>query len=404
MDKKEYDAGYQAAIDAIKKALSNNGKNNGNSGNSGQGDPDLNTNINPANNNGPMSKNAQQQQAGQLGNGAGGDGSMTVQQPGGGSGSGSDGQSGQGDSAGTPGGDRSSSESRKARQGEVSKLGGTFFDPKIGEQIAKDAGYSPSDAGGSASIADIEQKWNKIGKQVQSALRERGTGIGNGLCAALDDLYRANFNWKQELRKIVGHAVSKTDFDDKWGKKRDLALYGEIRRFDVPTENNMSTCVFAIDTSQSNLDNLGILISETLQICRQKGLNVVTYAPYDYDLQAVFPVATRKPSDVKELLKELPGGGGTSIERALDTLEKGWKTGKLDIYGKEVKIRRSGGRCQCLIVFTDGEDTFPNLAKKKPSWIRNLIFVVANNNKPKAIQQLIDAGYKVLYIDKNDIK
>lgn len=379
MNKKEYDEGYNSAIEAIKKALQGGG-----SGSQGgdQSDPDLNTTINPSNNDGPLSQKA-------------GGSSNNVQQPE---------QQGALGGEGVPGGSTSSDASKQARKGEVGGFGGSFIDPKTGEQIAKESGYDASEAGSGSSMTDVEQKWGKIGKQVQQAVAARGSGMGSALAEALGKMYKAKFNWKQELRKIIGSACGGINTDSRWGRKRDLALTGELRKYDREQDSNLSDVVFMIDTSQSNLGNLEVLVSESLHILKQKSIETCTYVPYDYDVQDILNVSTRKPIELKSLLGNLRGGGGTSFERSLDSFGNGFKNRRMDIYGKTYRIKRNGPKCQLLVCFTDGEDSFNDIARNKPSWVKNLIFVVANRSESSGAKALRDAGYKVLFIDSNDIK
>lgn len=398
MNKKEYDEGYQAAIESIKKALSGKDQNGGSGKDNNQNqNPNLNTTIDPSNNDGPMSKEAQK-------NGKGSGSVPTPSDSGSQSQDGGEGKGGQNGSLGTPGGSKASSASREARSGEVGGFGGSFIDPKVGDQIAKESGYDASESGAGESTTDVEQKWEKIGKQVQQAISSIGSGKGNALAEALGAMHKAKFDWKHELRKIVGQAAGACkNTEDRWGNKTHLALWGDIRMYDKEMDSNLSDAVFMIDTSGSNLGNLETLLSESLHVLKQKGINTCTYVPYDADVQNIINVNTRKIPSLKEVLKELPGGGGTSFETALKHFGEGWNSRKMDIYGKQVKIKRNSPKCQLLICFTDGEDHFDKIAKEKPKWVRNLIFVVMNRREPSYIQCLKDAGYKVLFIDSNDI-
>ncbi len=336
--------------------------------------------------------NGQQGGQGQSGNGGQGQSGNGGQ---GQSGNGGQGQSGNG----TPGGAADSSAAGQAQSSEVGKVGGGFIDPKLGDKIAEEAGYSAADAKCGQSTTDVDNTWKKIGEEV--AARLRGSGRGAGLLDAIDNINKANFNWKRELRKIIGNAVGGVQMDSKWGRKRDLALTGEIRRFDKQRDTDLSDIIFMVDTSGSNHGFLPILLSESAQVLKQKSVEYVTYVPYGIQCEDVITSKTRR-FDIKEL--HLRDGGGTNLERSFKQFADGWDARKMTIGGVEHKIHRNSGKCQAMIVFTDGEDDFRWFASNKPRWVKHLIFVVAYDKRKPTEPKCLEDNYKVLYIDQNDIK
>lgn len=366
MDKVAYDQGYKDAIEAIKQALKNAGQ-DGQSSGSGDGLP-----INPKNNDGPLSKDAQDKMDKQQG-GQSGQSGMSVPQPGqgGGQGSGSD------EKRGPVGGSSRSSAARKGQEGEVTKMGGSFIDKKVGEQIAKEAGYDADEVG---VDENVESKWQKIGKQVSQGI---GSGKGGRLKGLIDEIYKPSKNWKQELRTFIGHAVGGIETHTSWGRKAFLQN-DEIRRFDSPNNDCLDKVVFMIDTSGSNIGCLQLIVNECYCIVEKKKIPEVTYVYYDDGIEGidvVKNVRNAKPS----MLKNTGGGGGTSFARAIADFDK------------YLKNKRHIHKVDLLMVFTDLDTC--DYVKTKPTWAKNVMFVVTD--RPGA--EPMDWG-KTIYINSSDVK
>lgn len=413
MDRNEYNKGYEAAKEAIKKALENVAKNGqqsqqqqGQSGSSGMNSQGMDTQINPQNNNGPLSQKAQQkmggdnQQGGQQGSGN----SISVESPS--SGSAGSGQEGQGGGQGSPndtgkvGGSQGTSASRKARSGEVSKLGGAYIDQKTGDQLAKEAGYTDREAGGGTE-SSTRNKWGKIAKNVASAIGA-GSGKGQGLLAAIEEIYTPKINWRAELKQFVGHAVGGPSTAAAWGRKAFLQN-DDIRRYDRPADNNLSNVMFMVDTSGSvGLDKLVSLLSESAGMVAAKKIPKVTYISYGDGIVYIDTIKTKGKLTTDQVKKlKLGNGGGTNFQRSVDEMGNAIKKGSITLDGEKIRIKMNGiKKADLLVVFTDG-DTIDD-AKVKPSWAKNIIFMVIPHGSKLPETSLPQYG-KVLQITEDDI-
>ena len=344
MDKVAYNEGYEAAKKAIAEALKNGNKGGG--GNGGPQDPNLDTDM---------------------GNGQHADPSGAGQGQG-------QGQQGKG----TPGGAKNTGSSRKARNGEVTKMGGTFIDKSVGEQIAKESGYDDSEVG---IDEDVEKKWEKIGKQVASGI---GSGRGGRLGQLLDQIYKPTKNWKAELKMFIGHAVGGLNTSTGWGRKAFIQN-DEIRRFDKVDNECLDKVVFMVDTSGSNIGALELILGECVGIVKSKKIPEVTFAWYDYGCKdAIETISTNGKLDVKNKIKKASGGGGTSFARAIVDVDEYLK-------------KKHKHKVDLLMIFTDG-DTCEEV-KTKPTWCKNAMFVISDRPGCKPM----DWG-RTVYINSEDVR
>lgn len=343
MDKVAYNEGYEAAKKAIAEALKNG--NSGGGGNSGPQDPNLDTDMG----------NGQQANP----NGASQD-------------------QGQGQGKGTPGGSRGTGAGRKARNGEVTQMGGSFIDKAVGEQIAKESGYDDNEQG---VDEDVEKKWEKIGRQVAQGI---GSGRGGRLGQLLDQIYKPTKNWKAELKMFIGHAIGGLNTSTAWGRKGFLQ-YDEIRRFDKVNSECLDKVVFMVDTSGSNIGALELILGECVGIVKAKKIPEITFAWYDYGCKdAIETISTNGRLDIKNKVKKASGGGGTSFARAI-----------VDV--SEYLKKKHKNKVDLLMIFTDG-DTCDEV-KTKPTWAKNAMFVISD--RPSCPKQ--EWG-KTIYINSEDVK
>lgn len=353
---------------------------------SSTGDPDEgDQDGNQQNQNGSQSQNSQGQQGGNQQNGQQGQGGSQGQSsgqgsgqsgqgsgPGGGQGSG---QSGQGSGqSGNVGGSQGTAASRKERSGEVSKIGGSYIDVKTGEQLAKEAGYSDREMG-QGSDSDVNTRWGKIAKDVASRIGVGG-GRGNSLLDAINEIYKPKINWRAELKRIIGHAVGGTPTDMAWGRKMFLHQ-DEIRRFDKPSDTNLSNVIFMVDTSGSvGQKKLIDLMSESSGMVAAKKIPAVTYVSYGYGVAYIDTIKTKEKLTSDQIKKlKLGDGGGTDFKKSVEEVGAAIKKGSITLNGEKIKIKMSGvKKADLLVVFTDGDSI--NELNTKPSWAKNVVFLV----------------------------
>ncbi len=305
----------------------------------------------------------------QDGGGSGNQGEQSDdQQDGGGSGSGSDDQQ---DGGSGCGGNQDSSAAKKAQESEVAS-GGAFIDPKEGEKIAKESGYDKDEIGESGSATDLTNKWRNI---AQSAAGKIGSGKGGNILNAVLNIYKPSKNWKSELKRYIGNAISK-DEEEKMGRKTVLHN-DQIKNYDRQMENSLSKVLFMIDTSGSVSDKqLVKMLSECQHICRQKKVPEVTFAYYDYGIGSTETLKYNKKPDVKKV----SGGGGTSFRKACDDIQKMFRK-----------------RFELVMVFTDG-DTIEEVPTK-PKNMKNVVFVVIDRPATEAPKY-----GKTVYIKSDDVE
>ena len=388
MDKIVYQAGYNAAIEAIKQALQKqasgqnpqpNRQDQKNANKQG-----MDTSINPQGNGGELSKAAaaqQNQQGNGQGSGSQGSGAGEINiTPGQGSGDGS-GSDGSGASGGGAGGSQSSGASREARKGEAGQLGGSFIDKELGEKIAKESGYESEELG---TDENLETKGSKIAQQVAAGAAAHGSGRGSGLLGIINNIYKPSKNWKAELKRFVGHAIGGLKVTNAWGRKSQLQ-YDDIRRYDREEDECLDQVVFMVDTSGSTHGDILLkLLSETHHIIEQKKIANVTYAYFGDGL--VGTEVIKKPKDIKPEKLKVKNGGGTNIGRSLDEM------------GQYMKDRKKGGhKAELLMIFTDGD--LSNNYSEKPKWCKHAMFVICDC--PGCPEP---SWGKALYIDVNDVK
>lgn len=356
---KEYDKGYNEAIEAIKKALNSKGGGKG----SGSGlDPRLQQ---PPVSKQQGDKNSKDSQDSQQG-------SKNSQQ---GSGSSS----------------RTNSESKN--QGIVrpedcigpdqlsnvpSKMGG-MIDRKTGDEIVEKEGYEKE--GGSDTA--VEKDWADTA--IKEANKMKGDTPGN-LKSKIEGLYKVTTNWKKELRKIVGTSISPEEKRQAYANKNILVSQDRIARTDKDKYDNMDYMCAFIDSSGSMSDEqLKMCLSEIYAVAlAKKPIKLVT-VQCDTKIQEI-----KEYTDLRQLKNDMihatvKGRGGTELKPCWDLLKN----------DKKFKNRTA----DLVMVFTDGE---LNQYKRDPRTMKNLCWVIIDN--PRFNIQYKDINTKRVTINSKDIK
>ncbi len=268
------------------------------------------------------------------------------------------------------GGRQDTQSANEAQDTEV-PYGGAFIEPKIGRKIAEESGYSKGECG---QDEDLTSKWKSI---AESTAGQIGSGSGGATLNAVLQVFKPSKNWKSELRRYIGNAISK-DEEEKMGRKS--VLHNDtLKGYDRYLDNSLSKCLFMIDTSGSVSDKqLLKMISEAHHICHQKKVPQVTYAYYDDGVGSVETIKNyRKMPDVKKV----SGRGGTSWAQAVADIETTYKRKKFEL----------------CVVFSDG-DTLEEVSSK-PKCFKNVVFVIIDRPAAKA-----PAYGKTIYINSADVK
>ena len=354
---KDYQKGYEEAIEAIKQKLQDK---NGN-------------------------KQSQQRQN-NSGSGSDGDGRISPDEAVGGSKSGNSGNSG-------GSGEKSRTSKSDANQGVVrpedccppSSMGkvpgraGGMIDQDTGEKIVKQEGYDPE--GGSSSA--IEREWAETA--VKEASKYKGNLPGS-LLSKIDGLYKVAKDWKKELKKIVGHSLSPEDKRQAYANKNVLISQDRLARTDKDKYDNMDYMMAWVDSSGSMSDDqLKQCLTEVHAIALAKKPIKLIVVQCDTKIQWV-----KEYKSLAEMKRDIPhqtvhGRGGTELKPCWDLLKN------------DPKYKRKAP--DLIMIFTDG---YLTQYKRDARSMRNLCWVILDN--PSWQAQYKDIMTKVVHIKTNDIK
>lgn len=367
---KDWNDGYQAAIEAIKKVMNGDNSDLSNSNGSGSGDGLTMP--------GEVFDKAQQEG----GQGSSGQGKSKDKQvsPGG---QGSNSQGGQG----------SRTDSSNGNQGivrpedcigpqdlnQVPGRAGGMIDRQTGDKICNNEGYEQE---GGADAA-VERDWKDAA--LKEAIKMKGNEAGN-LKAKLEGLYKVSSDWKKELRKIVGHSISPEDKRQAYANKNILISQNRIARTDKDKYDNLDYMMAWIDSSGSMTDDqLKQCLSEVYAVALAKKPIKLVVIQCDTRIQDI-----KEYTDLRQLKKDMihatvKGRGGTELKPCWDLLVN------------DPKYKRRP--CELVMIFTDGGLT---QYKRNIRTMRNLCWVILDN--PSWNLQYKDMNTKMVHIKTADIK
>lgn len=330
----DWDEGYKAAVEAIKQQLEQQGGGQG-------GDNDMDLPDEP----GEPSDNQS--------NGGGSSGSQTRNGK----------QSGEGVVRPEDCMDPSNSLNK------VPGRAGGMIDKSTGDKLAESEGYEPM--GGSEE--GVDKNWEERAKRAASQMKGKNPGY-DALKAKIDDIYRVTKDWKKELKKIVGHAISPDDKRSAYANKNILISQNRIARTDKDKFDNVDYMMAWIDTSGSmSQEYLEQCLQEVYQVALAKKplkLVIVQFDTRVTDVQEFNSVQDLKKSMHSYKIK---GGGGTDVKPCFDMLTK------------DPKYNRRA--CELVMIFTDG---WLDQYKRDPRKMKNLVWVVVDN-----------VGFELQYKDMN---
>ena len=358
---KDYKDGYKAAIEQLKKMLSGEKQNSG--GNSNMPDmkdphgnpmqmPELNESDQKK-----ADKNAKEQNGGS-------------------------GSSGEGNSQ--------AEEKYRKEAADASVSPGGMISQEAGAAIAKSEGYDADDCKVENS-SSLSSSWKQA--SIDACSKNNSPGIGH-IVSRIKDVYITNHDWKNDLKKYIGRALNDMDMDARYGNKKWLAQ-GEIKKRELPKDNALSDVIFLIDCSGSVSDKLlQALCSECYTIVKKKGIKDVTYAYYDDGIRQIdstlnlknngvldSSMVTRIKTNNKKPASEIHGRGGNKEDKTLNELVEICKKKHINP--------------ELVMWFTDG---YTNKIPKKPKLIKNMIWVVYDNNNFESSD-----GSRVIHIKSEDV-
>jgi hypothetical protein len=374
---KEWNEGYQAAIEAIKKIM--------------QGDNSDVSDNNSGSNGMPMPSEVfdkAQKEGGQKQTGNGKDKSINP-----------DGQQGQG--SGSSGGSRTSSsdpnqgvvrsEDCQSNNSGVEGTPGTpggFFDKSEGDKLAQAEGYDKD--GGSES--SVEQDWKDAALRAANNINHKAGTAWGKLKAQIEGLYKVQTDWKKALKQVVGKSINDADRRQAYANKNILISQDRIARTDKDKFDNMDYMVAFIDSSGSMSDDqLKMVLSEVYSLALQKKPVKLITVQCDTKIQEIKEYTSIKDLKADSLHATVKGRGGTDVKPLWDlmagTIQKDFK-------------KRHKGNPDLVMIFTDGyvPAQYPR-NKRLMNW---LCWCILDN--PSFNVQYNDNMTKVIHLKTDDIK
>lgn len=356
-NKKEYNEGYNDAIEAIKKILNGQGSSEMDSqdGTTDDGrDMDLG--------NTPAGQKQQQQQR---------------QQSGGSSGSGSKGEDSESQGGGGQGTVTPEDCAGQFADNVPSTPGG-FMDGNEGNKLAEEEGYEPGPTGDAMS-----NQWKEVA--IRAAQKAQGNAAGS-FASKIMGIWKTTTDWKKSFRKIVGRALNTSDRRSAFANKNILATQNRVARTDKDKFDAVDyMCIFT-DSSGSISDNdLKYMLSEIYQIALQLKPETLVVGQFDTRIQdiKVFRDAAefRKYANVAQV----KGRGGTECKCIWDLLH----TDK----------RFKGTQSELVIIITDG---YLTQYKRDPKTMGHLCWAILDNAGWECNNK--ETKTSTIHLDSKDIK
>ena len=289
-------------------------------------------------------------------------------------------------------GNGSSQASEKARSA-AAKSGtsaGGFVSQEVGAEIARSEGYGDEDCKVETS-SQVTQNWKDT--VIEACSKNNAPGKGY-MVSQFKDYYMTSHDWKGDLKKYMGKALSNIDMDTKLGKKKWLAQ-DQIKKYDKPSESAIDSVIFLIDCSGSVSDKLlQNIISECYTICKRKKISKVTYIYYDDGIRQM---------ETNDTVKH----DGVLNDAMVSKIKRGNARPKSEIHGRggnneelvmkelEAMLKKSHKRPELVMWFTDGY-TYSRPAK--PKNIKHMIWVIYDNTNFE-----VTDGSRVIHIKSEDL-
>ena len=289
-------------------------------------------------------------------------------------------------------GNGSSQASEKARSA-AAKSGtsaGGFVSQEVGAEIARSEGYGDEDCKVETS-SQITQNWKDT--VIEACSKNNAPGQGY-MVSRFKDYYMTSHDWKGDLKRYMGKALSNVEFDTKLGKKKWLAQ-DQIKKYDKPSESSIDSVIFLIDCSGSVSDKLlQNIISECYTICKRKKIDKVTYIYYDDGIRQM---------ETNDTVKH----NGVLNDAMVSKIKRGNARPKSEIHGRggnneevvmkelEAMLKKSHKRPELVMWFTDG---YTYARPAKPRNIKHMIWVIYDNTNFE-----VTDGSRVIHIKSEDL-
>lgn len=363
---KEWNDGYQAAIDAIKKALegNQNGQGGGQGNQSDNLPPDMMQPPVPGAGQGGQQGN-QDQQGNKGGGGSGGGNSRTNSND---------------ESQGVVRPEDCASNNTGVEN--TPGTAGGFFSKDEGDKLAQSEGYGKE--GGTDST--IENDWKEAAQRAAKEIKgEPGTAWGK-LKSTIEGLYKVSTDWKRDLKYVVGKSINDAEKRQAYANKNILAAQGRITRTDKDKFDNMDYMIALIDSSGSMSDDqLKMVLSETYALAQAKKPVKLIVMQCDTKIQEIKEYKSLKDLKRDTLHATVKGRGGTDFNAF-------WQLLKTD---RRFRVKRP----DLIMLFTDGH---VNQIRRDRTTMNWLCWCIIDN--PGFNIENSDQMTKVIYLKTADIK
>lgn len=365
---KDWNDGYQAAIEAIKKAMQ--GNNSSGQGQPSQGD-DLPSDMTP-----PPSGNGSGQQQNQSGQ----SGQQSKQ------GNGSGGGSGSRTDANNPNQGIVRPEDCQDPSGALNgcpSTAGGMISKTDGDKLATQEGYEKE--GGNEST--VEKDWKDAAiKATQKNNFKPGTAAGDFM-AKLEGLYKSRTDWKKILKQVVGQAISPEDKRRALANKNVLVSQDRFTRTDKDNFDSLDYMMVWVDSSCSMSDDqLKMCLSEIYAVALAKKPLKLVVVQCDTKIQEIKEFRSLKEFKGYAMKATVKGRGGTELGPCWELLRK--------------DPRYSRRKPDIVIVFTDGG--VPRQYKRDLRTMKTLVWCIIDN--PGFNLEYKDANTKCIHIKSNDVR
>ena len=289
-------------------------------------------------------------------------------------------------------GSGSSQASEKARSAAAQSgtSAGGFVSQEVGAEIARSEGYGDEDCKVETS-SQVTQNWKDT--VIEACSKNNAPGKGY-MVSQFKDYYMTSHDWKGDLKRYMGKALSNVEFDTKLGKKKWLAQ-DQIKKYDKPSESSIDSVIFLIDCSGSVSDKLlQNIISECYTICKRKKIDKVTYIYYDDGIRQM---------ETNDTVKH----NGVLNDAMVSKIKRGNARPKSEIHGRggnneevvmkelEAMLKKSHKRPELVMWFTDG---YTYARPAKPRNIKHMIWVIYDNTNFE-----VTDGSRVIHIKSEDL-
>lgn len=382
---KEWNDGYQAAIDAIKKIMK--GDNSDVSDQSKSGGNESSDLTMPSD-----VFDKAQQEGGQKQTGDGKDKQINPNS-----------QSGQGSSSSSSSSGNSRTNSKDASQGIVRPedcvsnnagikstpgTAGGFFNKSEGDKLAQAEGYDKSGGGEDA----VQRDWTDAALRESNKLPSDPGSVWGKFKSTIEGLYKVQTDWKKALKYVVGKSINDAEKRQAYANKNILISQDRIARTDKDKFDNMDYMIAFIDSSGSMSDEqLKMVLSEMYSLALQKKPVKLITVQCDTKIQEIKEYTSLKELKADAIHATVKGRGGTDVkplwELLSGTIEKDFK-------------KRNKGNPDLVMIFTDGyvPAQYPR-NKRLMNW---LCWCILDN--PAFNVKYNDSMTKIIHLKTDDIK